>query len=64
MRDPEVERGADVAVALDGMGVDAALGRDAQAAHQLHLPVRGEIETGARIAQRRHDRGMRQDLIA
>ena len=44
------------------MGVNAALRGDTEAPHQLHLPVGREIEAGARIAQRGHDRGMRQTL--
>ena len=58
--DPVVECRADITIALDRMGVDAAFGGDTQAAHELHLAVRGEIETGALIPEHGHDRGMRQ----
>ena len=61
-RHAERQRGADVAVALDRMRMDAALGGHAEAAHQVDFAVGREIEIGARRAQRVDDRGVRQRL--
>ena len=61
--DAVVERGADVAVALDGMGVNAAFGRHSQATHQI--PPRHwspDRKRRLRPAAVVNHRGMRQRL--
>ena len=45
--DAVIERGADIAVAFNRVGMDAALRRDLQPAHQLHLAIGRQIEAGA-----------------
>ena len=63
MRDPEGERGADVAVALDGVGMDAALGArpPGGAPARPRRWSRGRSSAPPR-AERGDDRGMRQGL--
>jgi|GEM_PF-4602784 len=56
------QRIADVAVALDRVRVNAALGRNALRLDELHLARGRKIEEGAFVAQRRDDRSVRQRL--
>lgn len=58
----EVERVTQVMIPLDRMGVDAALGMDIEHPHEINLARRGEVEAGALVSQRAHDRGMRKRL--
>src|SRR6185312_6654530 len=58
----EFERVANIAVALDRMGVDAALRIEAEPLHELHFARRREIEEGALLAHRLHHRRMGQGL--
>src|SRR5207253_1936337 len=58
----ELQRVGDVLLALDRVAVNAALGRYAQALHQLHLAARGQIEETALGDDRLHDRRMGHGL--
>ena len=58
----EMQGVADVHVALDRVGVDASLGRYAQALYELHLARRGQIEEGALLDHRAHDGRVRHGL--
>ncbi|MNF77480.1 hypothetical protein D3C84_596280 [compost metagenome] len=58
----EFQRITDVAVALDGMGVNAASRANPLAAHQIHFAIGGQIETGPLFLQDRDHRLMGQGL--
>jgi hypothetical protein len=53
---------ADIALGLDGVGMNAALGCDRKARGKLHFAGRGEIEEAARFDDGTHRRRMRQRL--
>ena len=56
---PAIERGADVDIPLDGVGVDAKRRIDTHACDQLHLAGGREIEKTALLQHRAHHRRMR-----
>ena len=57
-----LQRIADVAVALDGMGMNAASRADTLTAHQIHFAIGGQIETGPLFLQDRDHRLVGQGL--
>ena len=59
---PAIERGADVDIPFDGVGVDAERRIDAHARDQLHLAGGRKIEKATLPQYCAHDRRMRQRL--
>src|SRR2546430_10110402 len=55
------DRVADVLLALDRMRVDAAIRRDAEALHELHLTCRGKVQEATLLEHRPHHRRVRSE---